>query len=212
MSKTDRGRAGHAALSALAATLLLALIACSAPAPPRFHSLTPAAADTAPVSKAAAAAGAVAWDVLPVSVPPGIDQPQWVVRSTDGSLVVLEQERWIGSLADEIRAAVMARLTQTLGPPAVRPDATWQVRIDVLRLETAPGREARIEAVWSLLPPALSTAAALRCHGAFVESTGVDGYLALAAAHRRAVVQMSDRIAAGLAAASSGQQAVCGVG
>lgn len=211
MIETPRSRAGRrlgrrwvVAPSLAAAALVLA--ACSTPTPPRFHSLTPAAATPGKV----APAGALAWEVLPVSVPPGVDQPQWVVRSMDGSLVVLEQERWVGPLAEEIRAAVTAQLTQTLGPPSTKAATAWRVRIDVLRFESAPGREARIEAIWSLLPGSGDAATGQRCHISFVESAGVDGgYLALAAGHRRGVAQLADSIAAGLASMAAGKQAGC---
>ena len=212
MTETRCGGAGRpqgrrwVAASSLAAAAL-ALAACSTPTPPRFHSLTPA--PTTPSASKAAPAGSLAWEVLPVSVPPGVDQPQWVVRSLDGSLVVLEQERWIGPLAQEIRAAVTAQLTQALGPSSTSAGSVWRVRIDVLRFETAPGREARIEAVWALLPGSGDAAAALRCVGSFAESSGVDGYLGRAAGHRRGVAQLADAIAAGLAAAAAGKPAGC---
>jgi len=194
-------------LSAGVATAALALAGCSSATSPRFHSLTPTAAT--PTTGKITPAGGLSWEVLPVTVPPGVDQPQWVVRSLDGSLVVLEQERWIGPLAEEIRAAVTTQLTQALGPPSTTVATAWRVRIDVLRFETAPGREARIEAVWSLLSGSGGAAAALRCHGSFVESASVEGYLALAAGHRRAVTQLGSAIAAGLKAAAAGRSVDC---
>jgi uncharacterized protein len=212
MTETRRGGAGRrqrrrwGGVAALAGAAL-ALAACGTATPPRFHSLTPAA--PTPTTGKVAPAGPLVWEVLPVSVPPGVDQSQWVVRSADGSLVVLEQERWVGPLAQEIGAAVTAQLTQTLGPPSTKMGPVWRVQIDVLRFETAPGREARLEAVWSLLPGSGDAAAAQRCHGSFVESVGTDGYLALAAGHRRGVAQLADAIAAGLTAAAAGKQAGC---
>ena len=206
LSRAGRRRGRRCVIAPCLGAAALWLVACSTPAPPRFHSLTPAAATPGKV----AAAGALAWEVLPVSVPPGVDQPQWVVRSMDGSLVVLEQERWVGPLADEIRAAVTAQLTQTLGPPSTKSVLVWRVRIDVLRFETAPGREARIESVWSLLPSSGGATTGQRCHGSFVESAGVDGgYLGLAASHQRGVAQLADAIAAGLAAVAAGKPASC---
>jgi uncharacterized protein len=210
-SKKFRG-AGPSTLSRMllataVATASLALGACGSATPPRFHSLTPAA--TTQSAGKVTPTGSLSWEVSPVSVPPGVDQPQWVVRSLDGSLVVLEQERWIGPLAEEIRAAVTAQLTQALGPPSTKAGPAWRVRIDVLRFETAPGREARIEAVWSLLPGSGGVEAALRCHGSFVESASVEGYLALAVGHRRAVTQLGSAIAAGLTAAATGKSVDC---
>ncbi len=109
-TRNEPGRAGVA--SALVLGAALALGACSSTPVPRFHSLTPApGVGVVPAADKVAPAGAIAWEVQPVSVPPGVDQAQWVVRSLDGSLVVLEQERWVGPLGEEIRAAVTARLS-----------------------------------------------------------------------------------------------------
>ena len=98
--------------SGVALGLVALLGACSSVSPPRFHTLMPALVSTTPTI---APAGKVAWEVLPVAVPAQVDQPQWVVRAADGSLAVLELERWIAPLGEEIRAAVADRVTQALG-------------------------------------------------------------------------------------------------
>ena len=207
-SSRRRAAPGRAVAAILAGTL--ALGACSSAQAPRFHSLMPAPATGAatPAAKVAPA-GVLAWEVLPVGVPPGVDQPQWVVRSIDGSLVVLEQERWVGPLADEIRAAVTAQLTQSLGAPAARTSNLWRVRIDVQRFESAPGREARIEVVWSVASDAGPSAAALRCRGEFTQVPDAGGYLALAAGHQKSVARMTESIASGLKAVAAGQAGSC---
>lgn len=196
-----RNQRGAAAV-VLGAALLLG--GCSSVAPPRFHSLTPAPA--AGAAAKVSPAGALAWEVLPVGVPPGVDQPQWVVRSVDGSLVVLEQERWVGPLGEEIRAAVTAQLTQVLGAPKAAP-TPWRVRIELLRFESAPGREARIDASWSLVGDA--GAVALRCRGEFAQVPTADGYLALAASLQKVVARLADSVAVGLQALAAGRAAAC---
>lgn len=209
-TREEPGRAGIA--SALLLGAALALGACSSTPAPRFHSLTPApvGGGAATVDKVAPA-GAIAWEVLPVSVPPGVDQPQWVVRSVDSSLVVLEQERWIGPLGEEVRAAVTARLTQSLGAPAAKAASQWRVRIDVQRFEAAPGREARVDATWALLGDGTAAAVALRCSGEFVQVPGPEGYPALSAALQKAVARVADAIVSGLKSLVAGQTGVCGV-
>jgi uncharacterized protein len=190
-------------LCALAATLVLG--ACSSVALPRFHSLMPApAASTGPVAKVTPA-GTLAWEILPVTLPPGVDQPQWVVRSVDGSLVVLEQERWVGPLGEEVRAAVSAQLVELLGPPAAGAVKPWRVAIEVQRFESAPGREALVDVVWSVA----SDRAALRCRVEFVDAVGADGYLALAAGHRNSMARLAGAIAEALKALGAGSMAHC---
>jgi len=87
----------------VAFTVLLALLAGCGSAQPPHLSLMPAPSSSA---RPVAAAGSLAWEVLPVAVPVGVDQPQWVVRTVDGSLAVVELERRIAPLGDEVRAAV----------------------------------------------------------------------------------------------------------
>jgi uncharacterized protein len=215
MMKNNRqaGRAGSRstawAASGLALGAALALGACSSTPAPRFHSLTPPPASGAAAADRVAPAGAIAWEVLPVSVPPGVDQPQWVVRSVDGSLVVLEQERWVGPLGEELRAAVTARLTQSLGAPAATAAPLWRVRIDIQRLESAPGREARIDATWAILGDGSAAPVAARCRGEFVQVPVSEGYPALSAALQKAVARMADAIVGGLKSAAAGQAGVC---
>ena len=192
---------------AIGLALIALLAGCSSAQPPRYHTLLPA---RAPIARPAAPAGSVAWEVLPVAVPAGVDQPQWVVRTVDGSLAVLEQERWIAPLAEEFRAAVTDRLTQILGAPAAsaEPRKRWRVRIDVQRFESSPGREARLEATWTV--NSLSeTAISLRCRDEFVATATSGDYLALAKAHQQGVAKLADDIGSALKALSAGQLASC---
>ena len=187
---------------------VLALLAgCSSAQPPRYHSLMPAAA---PAVRPPALAGALAWEVLPVAVPAGVDQPQWVVRTVDGSLAVLEQERWIAPLGEEIRAAVADRLTREVGAPAASAESRkrWRIRIDVHRFDSAPGREVRLEATWTLSSDA-EASTALRCRGEFMQTLAASGYLALAKGQQQAVTQLADAIGRELKALSAGQPAAC---
>jgi len=187
---------------------MLALLAgCGSAQPPRYHTLMPAPASTV---RAPAGAGSLAWEVLPVAIPPGVDQPQWVVRTVDGSLAVLEQERWIAPLGEEIRAAVANRLTQQLGTPAVSAESRkrWRILIDVQRFESAPGREARLEATWTLSSDA-DAAAALRCRAEFVQALAAGGYVALATGHQQAIATLADTIGSELKALNAGQTTTC---
>jgi uncharacterized lipoprotein YmbA len=193
--------------TAIGVAVLALLAGCGSAQPPRYHTLMPAPASTV---RPPAPAGSLAWEVLPVAVPAGVDQPQWVVRTVDGSLAVLEQERWIAPLGEEIRAAVADRLTQDVGAPAASAESRkrWRIRIDVHRFDSAPGREARLEATWTLSSDA-DAAAALRCRGEFVQALAASGYLALATGHQRAVTALADAIGSELKALNAGQTATC---
>ena len=174
------------------------LCGCASKAPPeRFHTLLPAERAAA----AAPAPPALHVDVLPVAVPAQVDHAQWVVRQPDGSLLMLEQDRWAAPLPDEVRAAVVERLAARWGAIDVRvvgrpAGPVWRVRVDVQRFETIPGREARLEAAWSVSPSSAAPreAAATVCRSVLVETPGAAGVAALAAAHRRNVEKLGDAI------------------
>ena len=197
----------HAVLPLLAAALLAA---CASSKPERFHSLLASelAAPAAP-----AGTPTIQLHVLPVNVPPLVDQPQWVLRAPDDSLVVLEQERWAAPLRDELRSALAERLAARWGAldiaklPQAGPDV-WQLRVEVQRFESLPGREARIDSTWALLPP--GKAPALVCRSTQRESVAEAGVLALAAAHRRGVAQLADEIGQRLVALQRGERVSCG--
>jgi uncharacterized lipoprotein YmbA len=191
----------------MALLALVLLAACGSAPATRFHTLL------APPSDASAPAKTIAWELLPVTIPAQADQPQLVVRAGDGSLALLEHERWIAPLADEYRAALAERLTQALGPalPAgasARADAKlWRIRVDVQRFDSAPGRYARQEVSWGI-DSGLAGAPALACRSV-LEQPAEDGYPALAAAHRQDLARLAQAIAAAVLALDAGQAATC---
>ena len=201
----------NACAPSLLVPLLAAVLvaACSASKPERFYSLL---SSEPPALVAPAGLQTVVVDVLPVGVPPLVDQPQWVVRASDDTLQVLEQERWAAPLREELRSALAEQLTarwaavnmQTLPQPAA---SVWRLRLDLQRFESVPGREARIDGVWSLLPP--RNAAALVCRSTLREAVGDGGVPALAAAHRRLVARLADEIGQRLQALQRGEAARC---
>jgi len=204
LSPWERARARAAAL------LVCALLAsCAASKPDRFHTLL---ASDSPTT--APSANPIAIDVLPVSVPAYADQPQWVLRAADDSLIVLEQERWAAPLREELRSALTERLAARWGAADAHTLArtaatTWQIRVDVQRFESIPAREARIDSVWSLSSSARS-ALALSCRSSIRESVSDGGVPALAAAHRRAVARLADELGERLQALQRGEPAACG--
>ena len=185
--------------------LMVALVAaCGSAAPPRFHTLMPAA----PATRSPAAAALPAWQLLPISIPAQVDQPQFVLRRADDTLAVLEQERWIAPLQDEIRAALTEHLGARLGAPGATPAEgrkDWRIGVDVQRFDSTPGRSTLITQ-WSLLGGAGTPP--LRCRSAFEQPVGT-GVAALAGGHRQALERLAGEIAPVLAALDAGQAAAC---
>ena len=121
-------------LHVTAARLCAFAAGCASAPATRLHSLLTADA------RAASAAPALAWQLAPVTMPAQVDRPQLVVRAADDSLVVLEQERWIAPLADEMHAAIAERLVQRFGLGAA--GTPLRVRVEVQRFDSVPGRRA----------------------------------------------------------------------
>jgi len=188
---------------------LLALAACSASAPPiRLHTLMPA--ELAP-RDAAANAVPIAIALEPIRVPAQVDQPQWLVLLPDDSLASLEQERWASPLRDELRQALLEELAARYGAveargPVPASGSVLRIALDLRRFDSIPGREARLEGVWTIA--SAGAAPSLRCE-ALVREAAPAGMPALAAAHRRAVVRLADAIGATLVAMRSGAGAAC---
>ncbi len=192
------------------ALFALLLSACSTTtAPTRFHSLlSPAPAAQEP------AGAAIAVDLAPVRVPASVDQMQWVVRLPDDSLRILEREQWVSPLRDELRAAIMERFATRQGAIDARAapgaPAPVRVQVDVQRFESIAGRQAWVDATWSLQAAAASGPlhAPLVCRSS-VQEDATGGLEALAHAHRRVVQRLADVIGERLRAVARGEPATC---
>ena len=205
-------------------------VACGV-APPRFHTLLPLSAAPVPAPAPTTSAAALPrWELLPVTVPVQVDQPQMVVRLPDDTIALLEEDRWIAPVADEIRAAVALRIAQQLaeagttggsntgsntgsGSPGATdttaaPAKRWLLAIEVQRFDSAVGRQVRLEAVWTLRTTD-SAVPALRCRSVLAQAVGA-GVPALAASQRALVAQLGAAMAAATQAALAGAALECG--
>jgi len=168
--------------------------ACGASAPARFYTL---AASATPGSEAPTPC---AVSVGPVSVPPAVDRPQFVVQVSENRVELDEFNRWAAPLNDAIARAVAGNLATLLGTPdvAVAPlasfDPTYRVSIDVQRFDSVQGRYAAIDAVWTVR--ATATARVQSGRTLARENVQGEGYDALAASHSKALAKVSSDIAA----------------
>lgn len=195
-------------IASLATAAAALLAACSSPPVIRLHSLS---ATQAALQGREAAAASLPVDLGVVGVPASVDQPQWLVRLPDDSLRLLEQEQWAAPLRDELRTALWERLRSNFGAvdPRHAPSvAAWRVQVDVQRFESIAGREAWVEASWSIASTAKGNNGALACQSSLHESAAGD-VAALAAAHRRAASRLADEIGQGLQTLARGQTASC---
>lgn len=189
--------------------LAAALAGCGSTPPTHFHSLV------APFVRsgnavAAVPAPSVRFEVLAVTVPVQVDVPQMVVRLADGSMAVLEHERWIAPLGDEIRSVVALRVDQALAGASSAGAAgsvvVWRIGIDVQRFDSLLGRSAGVQLQWSLQPTGGATL--LRCQVSYEEAVGA-GVVALSAGHRALFERLGDAIGQAVKAAAAGGTPSC---
>lgn len=193
---------------AQAAVLVLAAgaVGCSTSSQPRFHTLLPSNL----VQRPAAAPLNAPWALAPVNVPAQVDQPQFTVRDADGTMVRLEQERWIAPLRDEVHAALAERLAPQLGAlegvrlPGQR-STVWRITVDVLRFDSEAGRVG-LDAAWSLRGEADASSLSCRSHAERPVAAGVP---ALSAGHRQLLADLADRVAATLRRLDASERVAC---
>ena len=176
-------------LTALCATLTAAclafLAACSSTPRTQYLTLVPPAARTESGS-----ANAVGPALLTVTIPSQVDQPQLAVRHSDGSMALLETERWIAPLSDEIRNALALDLARQWAGNTTN---GARVAVDVQRFDSVPGQYALIDAVWTVSTTA-SAAQKISCRSS-IRIAVSEGYPALAKGHQAALEQLAAQIA-----------------
>lgn len=194
----------------IAMLALAGLGACgTTSAPTRFHTLLPPASER---TAAQPVDPGFLIELEPVGIPAQIDQPALVVRLGDGSLRVLDRERWAGPIGDEMREALSEHLVRTLGAVDVRglrrgARPAHRVRVEVRRLEAEAGAQAHLEAGWTVEAAGGATRVCARRANARV-GMGPD---AIAQAYRDLVVDLGAAIAASVKAQRAGQaDGACG--
>jgi uncharacterized lipoprotein YmbA len=176
--------------------IVAAVAGCGTTAQSKYYTLdSTAVSDGRPASQAAVLVG-------PVSVPASVDQPQFVVQVASNRVEVEEFNRWVAPLSDSIARTVAGDLTTLLGTPDVATaqlanfNADYRVTIDVQRFDSIRGQGTLLDAVWSVRKTAGGDARSGRTVAR--EAVQGNGFEVLAAAHSRALAQMSGDIASAI--------------
>ena len=175
---------------------LLAIVfvaACGTTPPARFYTLD----STARAEGSPSAAYAVA--VGPATIPAAVDRAQFVVQIAPNRVAIDDFNRWAAPLNESIARVVAGDLATLLGTPRVaktplanfEPD--YRVSLDVQRFESGPGQAVLIDAVWIVRASAGGKPRGGRTVAH--ETAQGTGFDALAAAHSRALAQVSRDIA-----------------
>ena len=175
-----------------ALALAVAAAGCSSP-PSQFYKLSAVPGPAAPASSRSVAVGAVA-------IPASVDRPQIVVTASPNQVRLDEFNRWASPLQDNIARVVAENLVAMLGTPRVTvspqmltADVDYRVFVEVQTFESAPGQMATLDAVWRVVR--VKDGASRSGRTTVREPAPQPGYDALAAAHSRALAQLSRDIA-----------------
>lgn len=193
----------------LGAGAVLALAACAS-SPLHYYTLV-APAD-AMVGVAAPAARSLPFELMSVGVPAQVDQPQLVVRQGAQGMTLLDGERWIAPLSDEVRSALSADLARQLHSQDVTgmggDKPRLRIKLDLRRFDSQPGSYALIEGAWSVSLQHGDRPAVLACTSRISETVG-SGYDALVQGHQRAIDRLAVQIAMAGRSLAAGQTPVC---
>ncbi|HPL32701.1 MAG TPA: PqiC family protein [Smithellaceae bacterium] len=174
---------------------LTALLAGCASAPAtRFYTLNPSA------GPAAGPQAGYSLSVGPVWIPAAVDRPQIVLQTGSNQVFISEFDRWAAPLKESIPRVLAENLSLKLGvrdvsvfPRSGQTDASCRITIDILRFDSLAGREAVVEARWTVRSTKDGKTESGRAK--IAEAVRADGYAELAAAHSRALEQLSGRVA-----------------
>ena len=185
--------------------LALLCSACSRSPRVNFYTLSPGAQADAPVPGQAPLAVAVG----PVTLPEVVDRPQLVVRVAPNRVEILEAQRWAEPLKSEIPRIIAENLGRQLGSSRVSSygqsagaDAEYRVLVDIVRLESVPGKAVTLEANWTVRR---AGSARKRGRSLVQEKVTGRGYEELVAACSRALAGISGDMAKAIRAAAEGK-------
>jgi uncharacterized lipoprotein YmbA len=187
---------------------VLVLGGCASSPPEHFYSLS----NGLGMAPAPAARASYYIEMPAVTVPKQLTRNQLLVTTGEGRMDLLEQERWSAPPAAEIGQALSLAVSGELGTidafrtPVPENAPVYRISTNVQRFESAPGRYALIDAVWSVRQ--VGSTQVLTCRSVAQETVGA-GYDALVAGHRRAVVRIGSDIAKAVRALAAGDKSGC---
>jgi uncharacterized lipoprotein YmbA len=196
--------------------IALTLAGCAS-APLHYYTLVPPATDpTSDTSSSSPAMASLPFELLPVTVPAQVDQPQLVVRDGSQGVALLNGERWIAPLGDELRSALSTDLARQLHSQDVsalpgNDKPRLRIKLDVRRFDSLPGSYALIDASWSVRVMHGANegqGGTLSCNSRVSETVGA-GYDALVQGHQRAIGRLAAQIAAVAQSLGNGQMPAC---
>jgi len=177
--------------AAIVAGVFLTILTGCASAPTHFLTLVPmGSGSSAPVPAPSDL------KVESVAVPAEVDQPDLVVRESDGSVALLETERWVAPLSDQIRLSLnlaLERRAAQVSAPAAAAAQSVRIRVEVRRFDAVPARYALLDSI-ATLSVAAPAAGQLACETRLKVPVGA-GFNALAEGFQSAIDELAGDLA-----------------
>ncbi|KWD73813.1 membrane integrity-associated transporter subunit PqiC [Burkholderia ubonensis] len=182
------------------------LTGCASPEP-RYYTLEQVSAGRAAVEQCAEPATGSRWiEVAPVAVPERLNRANLILNQRNGTFKLLEQDRWLAPLPDELRDALSQRLQSSLGavdiyqrnPSGVKPQ--YRVAAAVVSMDAELGIRAGAVINWTVQRVSDGKVTAGRTH-AERPAPGEPGSLVLA--YQQILTQAAAEIAMAVCALKS---------
>jgi len=190
----------RAFFSALAFTGVLA--GCVGSPPVTYYTLRVPIGD----SSAQVTAAEYLIEVLPVSIPAQVDQPQIMLRTGPAALSPVFSDRWSSPLGEELQLALSDVLKRELAALDVRSlrspqprAAMWRIEVGVQRFDMVWQGAAIIDATWRIRPVNTS-GRSLMCRSLVTVPTQGGGVTSLVAAQQQATGLLGATLAAAIRA------------
>lgn len=137
-----------------------------------------------------------------ISLPEVVDRPQMVLQSGSNQVRLVDDHRWAESLKSEIPRVIAGNLRQLLMakmvwsyPQVAKGPVDYRIFIDVQRFESTQGSEVAIDALWTIQPSGGEKGDLKVGRSTVQQPISGQGYEAIAAAHSRALAEISREIA-----------------
>lgn len=137
-----------------------------------------------------------------ISLPEVVDRPQMVLQSGVNQVRLIDDHRWAESLKSEIPRVIAGNLSRLLMskmvwsyPQVAKGPVDFRIFIDIRRFESTPGSEVAIDALWTIQPSAGEKGDPRVGRSTVQQPISGQGYEAIAAAHSRAIAEISREIA-----------------
>jgi uncharacterized protein len=183
--------------------LLLILTGCANTQSSKFYMLE-SMSGSIPVGAGAPFDQNLSVGLGPVTIPDYLDRPQIVTRSNQNSILLAEFDRWAEPLSGTIMRTLVENLSALLHTDNVVPypwpasvDVSYQVLVELFRLDGILGEKAILDVQWSVLGKKGKKVFLLK-RSTFVEPTRETSFAALVSAESRALDNLSREMASAI--------------